>query len=170
MEGLATKCRAASKTVVLTLSDALCVGRHRDSLIRTMADSADVVFASRSELEAACGTAGGSLESTLRVAERLLSGGISRGGYICTTLSSEGAVVSTARGRVSIPVAPVTKVVDSTGAGDLFAAGMLYGLSRGWDAARSGRLASAAAAEVVSHIGVRPTVSLRTMAESLVHA
>jgi sugar/nucleoside kinase (ribokinase family) len=79
------------------------------------------------------------------------------------TLGSEGSVVVTADDVVRVPAEPVARVLDTTGAGDLYAAGFLYGLTRGHPLDECGRLGSLAAAEVISHVGPRPLVELRTL-------
>ena len=80
------------------------------------------------------------------------------------TMSEEGSMVVAEGRRVRIPAATVDKIVDLTGAGDLYAAGFLYGLSRGFPHEVCGRLGSLAAAEVISHVGARPMDSLKQIA------
>ena len=80
------------------------------------------------------------------------------------TRSEKGCVVVTKDGATAVPAFPVAKVVDTTGAGDLFAAGFLFGLVRGFDHATCGRLGALAAAEVIQHIGARPQTSLKALA------
>jgi sugar/nucleoside kinase (ribokinase family) len=75
--------------------------------------------------------------------------------------------VVTADGRVEMPAEPVERVVDTTGAGDLYAAGFLYGLATGADPARCARLGGIAAAEVIAHIGARPRVPLSSLVAAL---
>jgi adenosine kinase len=81
------------------------------------------------------------------------------------TRSEKGCVVVSNEGVIAVPAFPVEKVVDTTGAGDLFAAGFLFGLVRGTGYAKAGRLGALAAAEVIQHIGARPQVSLRELAQ-----
>jgi sugar/nucleoside kinase (ribokinase family) len=81
------------------------------------------------------------------------------------TRGAKGAVVVDAGTVTEIPAAPVAKVVDTTGAGDLFAAGFLYGYTHGRDLAGCARLGALAAAEVISHMGARPVTSLRELME-----
>jgi adenosine kinase len=85
--------------------------------------------------------------------------------FAVVTRSEKGAVVLTDSGRVAVPAFPVERIVDLTGAGDLFASGFLFGLARGQDAKTCARLGGLAAAEVISHIGARPQVSLKELAE-----
>ena len=81
------------------------------------------------------------------------------------TRSEKGCVVISKSDMVSVPAAPIRKMVDATGAGDLFAAGFLVGLSRGRDHKTAGQLGAIAAAEVIQHIGARPEVSLKELAQ-----
>lgn len=76
------------------------------------------------------------------------------------TRSEKGSVIIAGGGRIDVPAAPVAKVIDTTGAGDMYAAGFMFGLARGRDLATCGRFASIAAAEVISHVGPRPAVRL----------
>ena len=83
---------------------------------------------------------------------------------VVMTRGAQGSVVLTPHGPKAVAAAQVEKVVDTTGAGDLFAAGFLYGLTHGMDPVESARLASLCAAEVISHTGARPEVDLRALA------
>ena len=83
------------------------------------------------------------------------------------TRSEKGSVVVTADEVIEVPAHPVDELVDTTGAGDLYAAGFLYGFSRGMDLATCGALGSLAAAEVISHVGARPEADLRVLAADL---
>ena len=84
----------------------------------------------------------------------------------CLTRSEKGSVIITSAGeRIEVPAHP-TEVVDTTGAGDLYAAGFLFGLTHGYSLTDSARLASLAAAEVISHVGPRPAVDLKALAAS----
>jgi sugar/nucleoside kinase (ribokinase family) len=80
------------------------------------------------------------------------------------TRSAKGSVILSAGQQIAVPVHPVAKVVDTTGAGDLYAAGFLHGVARGAPLATAGRLASLAAAEIISHIGARPEANLAALA------
>ena len=80
------------------------------------------------------------------------------------TRGPQGSVVVTAGGSVSIPAEPVAHVVDTTGAGDLYAAGFLHGLTHGQDPERCARLGGLCAAEIISHVGARPQADLRALA------
>ena len=149
----------AGRQVALSLSDSFCVDRYRAEfleLIRT--GVVDILFANDSELKALYET--GDIEAALQAvaADARLA---------AVTLGADGCVVLQGGERVYVSAAPVDgPIVDKTGAGDLFAAGFLFGHVRGLGLQRSGELGSLAAAEVISHVGARPLVSLKTLAES----
>lgn len=142
--------------VAFTLSDPFCVGRHRQDMRRMIAESVDLLFANKAELLALYETE--DLEAALDAVGRDAT-------LTAVTLSEEGVIVVAPEGR--FPTASVaTKVVDTTGAGDLFAAGFLAGLARGRGPLDCARMGCIAAAEVISHIGARPEADLsRLMAE-----
>jgi sugar/nucleoside kinase (ribokinase family) len=79
------------------------------------------------------------------------------------TRGAQGSIIVTGGERIAVPAVPVERLVDTTGAGDQFAAGFLYGLTHGADPAECARLGGVAAAEVISHIGPRPEVHLSTL-------
>ena len=143
----------AGRRVAITLSDSFCVDRFRDEFIELMRSGAlDIVFANRHEMLALYQTS--DFETALSCLERDVK-------LAVVTLSADGSVAAAGGKRTKIPAAPVDRIVDLTGAGDLYAAGFLYGLSRGHAHEVCGRLGSLAAAEVISHIGARPVDSLR---------
>lgn len=146
---------AAGRTVALTLSDSFCVDRHRAAFLDLVEGHVDVLFANEAEI---C-----SLYEVDRVEEA-----VARVRGHCriavVTRSAAGSLVVTAAELVEVAAEPVERVVDTTGAGDLYAAGFLAGLARGLDLATCGRLGSIAAAEVISHVGPRPEVSLAALA------
>ena len=143
--------------MALTLSDAFCVDRYRAEfleLIRT--GTVDLVFANERELHSLYQTADfDTAVAALRADARLA----------VVTRSEKGCVVVDKDGTVAVPAAPVERVVDATGAGDLFAAGFLFGLARGRDHRTAARLGALAAAEVIQHLGARPEVSLKDLAQ-----
>ena len=147
----------AGRKVALTLSDAFCVGRYRAEfvdLIKT--GTVDLVFANESELKSLYETADfDTAVKALRADARLA----------VVTRSEKGCVVVSKDGVVAVPAAPIEKMVDATGAGDLFAAGFLFGLARGRDHKTAAQLGALAAAEVIQHIGARPEVSLKDLAQ-----
>jgi sugar/nucleoside kinase (ribokinase family) len=147
----------ADRMVALTLSDAFCVDRYRDEFVKLMRDgTVDLIFANEAELKSLYQTADfDTAVAALREDTKLA----------VVTRSEKGCVVVSADGTKAVPAAPVDKVVDTTGAGDLFAAGFLFGLARGADHVTSGKLGALAAAEVIQHIGARPAVSLKALAQ-----
>jgi len=151
----ATIAHDAGRKVALTLSDAFCVDRYRAEfaeLIRT--GTVDLVFANERELHSLYQTADfDTAIAALRADARLA----------VITRSEKGCVVVSKEETVAVPAEPIERVVDATGAGDLFAAGFLFGLARGRDHRTSARLGAIAAAEVLSHLGARPEVSLKEL-------
>ena len=147
----------AGRMVALTLSDAFCVGRYRDEFLKLMRDkTVDLVFANEAELKSLYETSDfDSGIAALKHDARLA----------VVTRSEKGCVVVSADATKAVPAAPVDRVVDTTGAGDLFAAGFLFGLAKGRDHVTAGKLGALAAAEVIQHIGARPAVSLKTLAQ-----
>ena len=148
----------AGRKVALTLSDAFCVGRYRAEFLDLIkSGTVDLVFANESELKSLYETADfDTAVKALRDDAKLA----------VVTRSEKGCVVvdqgwrrSRCRRRRS------SKLVDATGAGDLFAAGFLFGLARGRDHETAAQLGALAAAEVIQHIGARPEVSLKELAE-----
>jgi sugar/nucleoside kinase (ribokinase family) len=143
--------------VALSLSDAFCVGRHRAEFLELVRGSVDILFANESEVTSLYETA--SFEEAARRA-----GADTR--LAALTRSEKGSVILGGGKAVEIPAAPVAKVVDTTGAGDLYAAGFLFGVARDLGLETAGKLGSLAAAEVISHIGARPQVPLLDLARS----
>jgi sugar/nucleoside kinase (ribokinase family) len=149
----------AGNRVAFALSDGFCVDRHRPEFLDLVEHSVDVLFANEAEI---C-----SLYEVDRFDEALARvRGHCR--LACLTRSEKGSVLVTADEVHVVPAHPVDPVVDSTGAGDLYAAGVLHGLTRGLDLETCGRLGSLAAAEVISHLGARPQVPLRDLAAAAV--
>ncbi len=151
----AAAAHAADGQVSLTLSDSFCVERHRPEFVDLVESQVDVLFSNDDELVALY-EAPSFDEALDEVRQRVAITAITRG--------AEGSVVATPDEIIKVPAEPVAEVVDTTGAGDLYAAGFLYGLTHGLGLAECGRLGSLAAAEVISHVGARPLVSLRRLA------
>ncbi len=144
----------AGRIVSLTLSDSFCVDRHRDEWLGLLDDRVDLVFANEAEVCSMFET-----DDFDAAAERLAS----MVETAVLTRSAKGSVVMSQGERIDVPATPVAQVVDATGAGDLYAAGFMYGLSMGVSMERCAELGSLAAGEVISHIGARPHVQLSTL-------
>jgi len=146
------------RKVALTLSDAFCVDRYRDEFRKLMRDkTVDIIFANERELHSLYQTA------DFDTALTALRGDIALG---VVTRSEKGCVVVADGKTESVPAAPIERVVDATGAGDLFAAGFLVGYSRGQALRDAARLGALAAAEVIQHVGARPQTPLKALAQS----
>ncbi|MCX7351334.1 MAG: adenosine kinase [Alphaproteobacteria bacterium] len=150
--------RAAGRKTSITLSDSFCVERHRDSFLELIRNDIDIVFANEAEIN--------SLYQTRNFDDAVKAIGIDCPVAVVTR-SEKGCVVVKGDEVHASPAHPVARVVDVTGAGDLFASGVLYGLTNGRSLSEAARLGSLAAAEVISHIGARPEVKLRAHAERL---
>jgi adenosine kinase len=148
--------RAAGNRVSLTLSDSFCVDRFRGEFIDLMRTGVvDTIFANTDELL--------SLYETPHVSEGLDA--LGREGVLgVVTRSEKGSVIVEGGRMLEVPAFPIKKIVDTTGAGDLFAAGFLAGQARGADLTTSARLGALAAAEIIQHLGARPAVSLAALA------
>jgi sugar/nucleoside kinase (ribokinase family) len=148
--------REAGAKVALTLSDAFCVDRHRNDFRALIRDGADIVFANEKEI-----TALYEVNSFAEAADAVMQDCE----LAVLTRSGEGSVIVAGGETISIDPMPVARVVDVTGAGDLYAAGFLFGLTHEAPLAICGELGSLAASEVIGHIGARPEVSLRKLAQ-----
>src|SRR5438309_7995279 len=152
----ATIAHGAGREVALTLSDSFCVDRYRDEFLDLMRKgTVDLVFANEAELHSLYQTS--DFEGALKQFRADAKLGI-------VTRSEKGCVVAAKDGVTAVPAFPIEKLVDTTGAGDLFAAGFLFGLVRNAGYEACGRLGALAAAEVIQHIGARPQVSLKNLA------
>ncbi len=147
----------AGRQVALTLSDSFCVDRYRGEFLDLMrSGTVDLVFANEAELHSLYQTADFDTALTqLRSDARLA----------VVTRGEKGCVVAAKDGVTAVPAFPIDRIVDTTGAGDLFAAGFLFGLVRGAGFEAAGRLGALAAAEIIQHIGARPQVSLKELAQ-----
>jgi sugar/nucleoside kinase (ribokinase family) len=149
---------AAGRKVALTLSDPFCVDRHRAAFVDLVERHVDVLFAN--EVEICALYEANDFDAVLQRVRRHCE-------IAALTRSERGSLV-VADGDVHVIEAhKVGAVVDTTGAGDLYASGFLFGLSRGMDLPTCGRLGSLAAAEVISHVGARPLAPLSDMARAL---
>ncbi len=145
---------AAGRKVSLTLSDSFCVDRHRDEWLDLLSNRVDLVFANEAEICSLFRTddfvaASNQIRDVVEVS--------------ALTRSAAGSVVVAGDDTWVVPAAEVDPVVDATGAGDLYAAGFLYGISHGADLAQCARLGGLSAAEAISHIGARPRQSLASL-------
>lgn len=147
--------RNSRTRVALTLSDLFCVGRHREDFERLIRTHVDVLFANEQELIAQYQA--DSLEAAIAAARGSAD-------ILAVTRSEKGAMIITKDETIEVAAQKVKKLVDTTGAGDLFASGFLYGLTQGKELAECGRLGTIAAAEIISHIGARPQKSLKEAA------
>lgn len=142
------------RVVSLTLSDSFCVDRHRADFQSLVKNDIDILFANEDELKSLYET------TDFDAAVQLLRKDCH---IAAVTRSEKGSVIVTRDDVHEVPAAPVSQVVDTTGAGDLFAAGFLRGLTQGKGLTSCARIGAIAAAEVISHVGPRPLVSLASL-------
>lgn len=159
MERAIDVARAAGRKVAFTLSDTFCVDRHRDGFTRLIDDGrVDILFANEAEILAMGGV------PHLETAVAGIAGKVET---LVVTRSEHGALATQRGERAHVPAEPIRELVDTTGAGDLFAAGFLTGQARGLTLQQSLKLGAIAAAEVIQHYGARPEADLKALAGSL---
>jgi sugar/nucleoside kinase (ribokinase family) len=146
----------AGRMVSLTLSDSFCVDRHRDDFRDLVSDEVDLLFGNDAELMSLYETET-FFEAVVELRKHCR--------FAAITVGAEGSIIVTDDELIEVPAQAVPKVLDTTGAGDLYAAGFLHGLTTGQTLERCGELGSIAAAEVISHVGPRPLVELRTLTD-----
>ena len=152
--------REAGRKVAFTLSDTFCVDRHRDGFNALLdGGKIDILFANQAEVEALAGVA--HLDSAVDAVRDKVE-------ILVVTRSEDGALATRGGERADVPAEAIDKLVDTTGAGDLFAAGFLFGTARGRSLKQSLRLGAIAAAEVIQHYGARPETDLKALAGELV--
>jgi sugar/nucleoside kinase (ribokinase family) len=153
--------REAGRKVAFTLSDTFCVDRHRDGFNQLLnGGRIDILFANQAEVEALAGIA--HLESAVAaIAPKVET--------LVVTRSEDGALALRNGERADVPAERINQLVDTTGAGDLFAAGFLLSAARGETLEHSLRLGAICAAEVIQHYGARPEADLRALAGSLLN-
>jgi sugar/nucleoside kinase (ribokinase family) len=136
------------------LSDAFCVGRYREEFRALIRDKVDILFGNEAEITSLYEVSSfdRAMEATRKDAK-----------IAALTRSEKGSVVIKGSETHAVPAARVTKVVDTTGAGDLYASGFLYGFTRGKALAECARLGGIAAAEIISHVGARPETPLKDL-------
>jgi sugar/nucleoside kinase (ribokinase family) len=147
--------RAAGRQVALTLSDVFCVERHRDSFRHLVQGHIDILFANENEILNLYETP--DLAAALATARAVCP-------VVAVTRSEKGSVIAVGAETFVVPAQAGVSVIDTTGAGDLYAAGFLYGAAKKRPWPECGALGTIAAAEVISHIGPRPEASLKDLA------
>jgi sugar/nucleoside kinase (ribokinase family) len=147
--------KGAGGRVALSLSDPFCVGRFRDEFLHLLDRDVNILFANEEEARALF---------QVEDFDGVVAGAKKWGGIAAVTRSAKGCVIIEEGMVHEVPAAPVKRVIDTTGAGDQFAAGFLYGLTHGKGLTDCGRLGALAAAEVISHYGARPETSLKDLA------
>lgn len=151
MREAAAHATAKHQRVALTLSDSFCVERHRESFLDLIDTSVDVLFSNETEIMSLF-EVDTVTEAVARISERVELAAI--------TCGASGAVIVGPDIYIEVAAEPDVEVVDTTGAGDMYAAGFLFGLAHGHDLETCGRIGSVTAAEIISHMGPRPAVSL----------
>ena len=159
MEAAIDAAHGAGRKVAFTLSDSFCISRHRDSFLKLIDDRRiDILFANEAEITELAGEA--EFDAAIAaVAPKVAT--------LVVTRSEQGAIAVAGGERASVPAEPIERLVDTTGAGDLFAAGFLAGQARGLGLEVSLKLGAIAAAEVIQHYGARPERDLKTLAGAL---
>jgi len=146
--------KANNREVALTLSDSLCVDRHRESFQDLIHKNVDILFANEEEIT--------SLYQVDSV-DKAIDLGRANCNLLAVTCGAAGSIVASSDHVNRIEATPVKKVVDTTGAGDLYAAGFLFGITQGRDPLTSGHLGAIVAAEIITHVGARPELDLKTV-------
>ena len=149
--------KGANRTIAFTLSDSFCVLRHKDEWIDLINEQVDILFGNEDEIKELSGC------GTLSEAAQWIQGKVK---VACLTLAERGSIIVTEDEIIGVGAKAVNQVTDSTGAGDLYASGFLFGYARGLDLKICGELASIAAAEIITHTGARPLVPLKNLIES----
>lgn len=147
---------AANRKTALTLSDVFCVQRHKPAFRHLVANHIDILLSNEAELLALYDT--DDFDTALAAVRQDVA-------IAAVTRSEKGAVITAGEETVSVPAASVTQLVDTTGAGDLFAAGFLLGIAQGRSLEEAGQMGAISAAEIISHFGARPEKSLKLLAE-----
>jgi sugar/nucleoside kinase (ribokinase family) len=147
--------KGAGGRVALSLSDSFCVGRFRDEFLHLLDREVNILFANEDEAKALF---------QVEEFDGVIAAARKWGGIAAITRSAKGCVVIEEGQAHAVAAKPVARVIDTTGAGDQFAAGFLYGLTHGKGLKECGRLGAIAAAEVISHYGARPETSLKDLA------
>ena len=148
---------AHKRRTALTLSDLFCVERHRPAFRHLVANHIDILLANEAEIKALYETE--DFDAAIAQARSDVA-------IVAVTRSEKGAVIARGNEMVTVAAEPVSQLVDTTGAGDLFAAGFLLGLAQDRSLAEAGKMGAVCAAEIISHYGARPEATLKSLAES----
>jgi sugar/nucleoside kinase (ribokinase family) len=148
----------SGRLVALSLSDSFCVNRHRDDFHRLVADDVDVLFGNDAELIALF---------QARSVEEAISQLRGHCRIAAVTLGARGSIIVNGDAVIEVPAKHVQRVIDTTGAGDMYAAGFLRGLTSGLSLDHCGALGSLVAAEVISHVGPRPITDLGSLVDQV---
>ena len=154
MKKMVDICKSDNQKIAFTLSDLFCVDRHRESFKELIENDVDILFANEDEIKAQCES--DSFEQAVEYAKSLNM-------TVAITRSADGSVIVNNDEVIQINPVQVDRVVDTTGAGDLYAGGFLFGMAKGKDLTTCGNYASIAAAEIISHYGARPLIKLSNL-------
>jgi sugar/nucleoside kinase (ribokinase family) len=147
--------KTAGRKVALTLSDGFCVDRHRTEFLELIRSGIDILFANESEIKSLYQTESFDFAAKSASDDAKLA---------VLTRSAKGSVIFGNGQAIESAPEPISELIDTTGAGDLYASGFLFGYSKGYSLEICGRLASLAASEIISHIGARPEIALNELA------
>ena len=148
--------KSSGRQVALTLSDGFCVDRHRDEFLDLIRSGVDILFANEQEIKSLYQTEDFNEAVQHTKSDTTLA---------ALTRSEKGSLILSDQKPIEIKATPIEELVDTTGAGDFYAAGFLYGITNGHDLETSGHLGSIAAGEIISHVGARPEISLKDLAK-----
>tara|TARA_B110000196_G_scaffold147038_1_gene127270 strand:+ start:1715 stop:2689 length:975 start_codon:yes stop_codon:yes gene_type:complete len=154
MKKMVDICKSDNQKIAFTLSDLFCVDRHRDSFKELIENDVDILFANEDEIKVQCKS--DSIEKAIEYAKSLNM-------IVAITRSEKGSVIVNNNDVIEINPVQVDKIVDTTGAGDLYASGFLFGMAKDKNLATCGQYASIAAAEIISHYGARPLIKLSNL-------
>ena len=154
MKKMVDICKSDNQKIAFTLSDLFCVDRHRESFKELIENDVDILFANEDEIKAQCQS--DSLDIAIEYAKSLNM-------IVAITKAKDGSVIVNNNEVIEINPVKVDKVVDTTGAGDLYAGGFLFGIAKNKVLATCGHYASVAAAEIISHYGARPLIKLSNL-------
>ncbi len=154
----AKTCKELGRKVALTLSDSFCVNRHRESFLELVNGHIDILFANEAEIKSLFQTE--SLEESIKELDNHCELAI-------ITLSEKGSIIISNKERISIPAYSLAKVIDTTGAGDLYAGGFLFGYTQGYSLTHCGKIGSICAGQIVTQLGPRSKTSLKMLIDDI---